>query len=68
EARVQALVATLSEIDIGEAIKTVSTAMVPITPASTNALASAQKKEEEKEEEEEEKEEEALAGLGALFQ
>lgn len=65
EARVKALVATLSEIDIDEALKTVSTVVAPVTPAPTTAPVSDQKEEEEKEEE---KEEEALAGLGALFQ
>ena len=64
-ARIKSLVASLSEINIDEAIK-----MAPgiaVTPASSEVAAPA--KEETKEEEKEEaKEEEALAGLGALFE
>ena len=70
-ARIKALVAALSEIDIDEAIK--SAAFAPAAPAVAGATAQEEKKEEEKkkeekkEEEEEKKEEEAIAGLGALF-
>lgn len=64
-ARIKALIASLAEVDIDEAIKT-----APGLAAAPAPLAEAEaKKEEEKkeEEEEEQKEEEALAGLGALF-
>ncbi len=63
-ARIKALVASLSEVNIDEAIK-----MAPgLAAAPAPAEAPASVKEEEKaEEKEEEKEEEALAGLGALF-
>lgn len=63
-ARIKSLIASLSEVNIDEAIK-----MAPgiaVTPASSEAAAPA--KEEKKEEEKEEEEEEALAGLGALFE
>ena len=64
DARVKALVAVLSEIDIDEAIKSAT-----VTPVVSPAPAGPpeEKKEEKKKEEEEEKEEEALAGLSALF-
>lgn len=64
KARTKALVATLSEIDIDEAIKsatvtpTVSQAAPPVAP---------EEKKEKKGEKEEKEEEEALAGLSALF-
>lgn len=65
--RVKALVASLSEIDIDEAIKS-TPAFGPVAPPT--APAPEEKPEEEKKEKkekEEEKEEEALEGLGALF-
>lgn len=65
--RVKALVASLSEIDIDEAIKS-TPAFGPV--AAPTAPAPEEKPEEEKKEKkekEEEKEEEALEGLGALF-
>ena len=72
EARVKALVAALSEVNIDEVLKS-ATAM----PAAPTAAAPAApqpeekpeaKKEEKKKEEEEKKEaEEALAGLSSLF-
>jgi large subunit ribosomal protein L12 len=65
-ARVKALVASLSEVNIDDAIK-----MAPGLVAPTPAVSSeAEPKKEDapvEEEEEEKKEEEALAGLGALF-
>ncbi len=69
QARVKALVAALSEVDIEEAIKSAPTLMAaPATaPAAPAAPAEEEKKEEKKEEEEKEKEEAALEGLGALF-
>jgi len=70
--RVKALVASLAEVNIEEAIKSVPTMMA--TPAAPSATvppaAEAKPKEEEKkkkEEEEKAKEEAALEGLGALF-
>jgi large subunit ribosomal protein L12 len=65
-ARVKALVASLSEINIDDAIK-MAPGLVPTTPA---VAPEAEPKKEDapvEEEEEEKKEEEALAGLGALF-
>ncbi len=66
--RVKALVASLAEVNIEEAIKSASTFM-SLSPAPTAAPAEEKPKEEKKKEEEEEKEKEeaALEGLGALF-
>jgi len=66
KARVQALVAALSEVNIDEAIKATPSLMA--APAAA-APAPAEKKEEKKPEKKEEKEAEAEAiqGLGALF-
>ncbi len=70
-ARVKALVASLAEVNIEEAIKSAPTMMAapaaaPVAPAPA---AEAKPKEEKKKKEEEEKakEEAALEGLGALF-
>ncbi|MEM3824360.1 MAG: 50S ribosomal protein P1 [Candidatus Bathyarchaeia archaeon] len=71
--RVKALVASLAEVNIDEAIKTAPTMMAApavAAPASTAPAAEPKPKEEEKkkkEEEEKAKEEAALEGLGALF-
>jgi len=72
--RVKALVASLSEVNIDEAIKSSPTmmpmAVAPTAAAPTSAPAQAAKPAEEKkkkEEEEKKKEEAALEGLGALF-
>lgn len=67
--RVKALVASLAEVDIDEAIKSSPTLMTA-APAAAPAPAAEEKpaeKEEKKEEEEKEKEEAAMEGLGALF-
>ncbi|MFQ6080226.1 MAG: 50S ribosomal protein P1 [Candidatus Bathyarchaeia archaeon] len=65
--RVKALVASLAEVNIEEAIKS-APAFMPMPPAPAAASAPEEKpKEEKKEEEEKEKEEAALEGLGALF-
>jgi large subunit ribosomal protein L12 len=69
--RVKALVASLAEVDIDEAIKTAPT-MMAAAPAAPAAAAPAKEekpaeKEEKKEEDEEKKEEAAMEGLGALF-
>ncbi len=66
--RVKSLVASLSEVDIDEAIKSPPT----FTPMTVPAAPSPAPEEEsvvekKKEEEEEKKEEAALEGLGALF-
>jgi large subunit ribosomal protein L12 len=71
-ARVKALVASLAEVNIEEAIKSAPTMMAaPATaPAAVAAPAAEAKPKEEKkkkEEEEKAKEEAALEGLGALF-
>ena len=67
--RVKALVASVAEVDIDEAIKS-ATAMMAATPAPA-AEAPVEKEEkpveEEEEEDESKKEEEAMEGLGALF-
>ena len=64
--RVKALVASLEEVDIEEAIKTAPTIMAA-APATAEAKPEAKKEEKKTEEEEKEKEEAALEGLGALF-
>jgi large subunit ribosomal protein L12 len=68
--RLKALVASLAEVDIDEAIKT-SPALVAAAPAPTAPAPATEKKpakeEKKTEEEEKEKEEAALEGLGALF-
>ena len=67
-ARVKALVASIAEVDIEEAIKS-APAMMAAAPAPA-AAAPAKKEEKPKEEEEEDeskKEEAAMEGLGALF-
>ncbi|MFQ5969112.1 MAG: 50S ribosomal protein P1 [Nitrososphaerales archaeon] len=68
DARIKALVAALSEVNIEEALKSTP---VPVAPASSAAQAAPAeaKGEKKKEEKKDEKkgEEEALAGLSALF-
>jgi len=61
EARVKALVASLSEVNIDEVIK-----LAP-TLATVQAPEAAPAPKEKKEEKKEEKEKEAIQGLGALF-
>jgi len=69
--RVKALVASLTEVNIEEAIKSAPTMMAApaAAPAAAAPAAEAKPKEEKKKKEEEEKakEEAALEGLGALF-
>ncbi len=68
--RVKALVASLAEVDIDEAIKSapaISPAPVPAAAAPAPTVEEKPKKEKKEEKKEEEKEEEALEGLGALF-
>jgi large subunit ribosomal protein L12 len=70
--RVKALVASLAEVKIDEAIKSAPTMMVApaaAAPATATPAAEAKPKEDEKKkkEDEKQKEEAALEGLGALF-
>lgn len=73
--RVKALVASLAEVNIDEALKSATTfAPVAAAPATTAAAAGAEAKpaaagedKKKKEEEEKKKEEAAIEGLGALF-
>ena len=68
--RIKALVASLAEVDIDEAIKSAPTMMAAPVASAAAAPAEKAKPEEEKEKKEEgekEKEEAALEGLGALF-
>lgn len=72
DVRVKALVASLAEVKIDEAIKSAPTMMaapVAATAAAAAPVAEAKPKEDEKKkkEEEKQKEEAALEGLGALF-
>jgi large subunit ribosomal protein L12 len=68
-ARVKALVAAVSEIDIAVAIKSAPTFMSATVPAAPAEPAAPKTEDKPKKEEkkEEAKEEEALEGLGALF-
>ena len=63
--RVKALVASIAEVDIEEAIKS-APAMMAAAPVAA-APAEEDKKEEEPEEDESKKEEAAMEGLGSLF-
>lgn len=66
EARVKALTAALSEIDIEEAIKTAATvSAAPVAQAPAQEAPTEEKKKEGPKAEE--KKEEALDGLGSLF-
>jgi large subunit ribosomal protein L12 len=68
--RVKALVASLAEVKIDEAIKSAPAMMTaPAAPAAAAPAAEAKPKEDEKKkkEDEKQKEEAALEGLGALF-
>lgn len=66
EVKIKALVASLSEIDINEALKSAPVA-VTAAPTAVEAAVPTTKVEEKKEEEEKKGEEEAMAGLSALF-
>ncbi len=69
DVRVKALVASIAEVDIDEAIKTAPMMMAATPSPATQAPAKEEKPaEEEKEEEDESKKEEAaMEGLGSLF-
>jgi large subunit ribosomal protein L12 len=66
-ARVKALVASIAEVDIEEAIKAAPAMMAAAPAAAAAAPAKEEKTEEEKEEDESKKEEAAMEGLGSLF-
>jgi large subunit ribosomal protein L12 len=66
-ARVKALVASVAEVDIEEAIKSAPAMMAAAPAPAAAATAPEEKKEEESEEDEAKKEEEAMEGLGSLF-
>ena len=66
DARIKALIASLEDVDIEEAIATAAVAAAPAAAAAPVAEA-AEEEPEEEEEEEEAEEEAAAAGLGALF-
>jgi large subunit ribosomal protein L12 len=67
--QVKALVASLSEVNIDEAIKAAPTMMAaaPVAAAESKPAAAAPEDKKKKAEEEKAKEEAALEGLGALF-
>ena len=66
-ARVKALVASIAEVDIDEAIKSAPAMMAAAPAPAAAAPAKEEKKEEKEEEDQSKKEEEAMEGLGALF-
>jgi large subunit ribosomal protein L12 len=67
--QVKALVASLSEVDIDEAVKTAPTMMAAAPAPAAQAVEEKPKEEDKKKKAEEEKakEDAALEGLGALF-
>ncbi len=67
--QVKALVASLSEVNIEEAIKAAPAMMAaaPVAPAESKPAAAAPEDKKKKAEEEKAKEDAALEGLGALF-
>jgi len=68
DARVKALIASLEDVDIEEAIATAAVSAAPAAGASAApAQEAAEEEVEEEEEDEEDEEEAAAAGLGALF-
>jgi large subunit ribosomal protein L12 len=65
--RVKALIASLKDISIDEAIEKAAVSAVAAAPVASSAAPAEDKKEEKKEEEEGKSEEEAAQGLGSLF-
>jgi large subunit ribosomal protein L12 len=65
--RVKALVASIAEVDIEEAIKSAPAMMAAAPVTAATAPAEEEKKAEEEEEDESKKEEAAMEGLGSLF-
>lgn len=68
-ARVKALVGSLKDVNIDEAIKQTAVAAAPAAPAAAEEVKkeAKEKKEEESPEEQEKKAEEAAGGLSSLF-
>jgi len=67
DSRVKALVASLENVDIEDAIKSAAMPVAAAPAAGAAPAAEAAEESAEEEEEEEASEEEALEGLGALF-
>jgi len=67
EVKVKALVASLKDVNIEEAISKAAVTAAAPAASSSNSAPAEEKKEEENEEDTEKKAEEAAAGLGALF-
>jgi len=67
KAMVKATVENLKEVNIEEAIKSVSIAQVAPAPSAPQPEEKPEEKKEEKKEDKEKKAEEAAAGLSALF-
>jgi large subunit ribosomal protein L12 len=66
--RIKALVASIAEVDIDEAIKSAPAMMAAApAPAAQAPAKKEEKKAEEEEEDESKKEEAAMEGLGSLF-
>lgn len=67
DAQVKALVASLSDVNIDEAIKAAPVAVTAAAPAAEAAGEKTEEKKEEKKEESGKSEEEAMEGLSSLF-
>jgi len=67
EAQVKALVASLADVDIEEAIKAASVAVAAAAPAAEAASGGEEKKEAKAEPPSEKQEEAAMEGLSSLF-
>jgi large subunit ribosomal protein L12 len=67
DARVKALVASLKDVNIDEAIEKAAVAPVAAQAQAAPAAGAAEEKKEEKEEDEGKNEEAAAEGLGSLF-
>ena len=67
EGKIKALVASLKEINIDDAIQKAATATVAVVPPQAGATTGHAKAKEEAPKEEKKTEEEAAAGLGSLF-
>lgn len=67
DAQVKALVASLSDVNIDEAIKAAPVAVAAAAPAAEAAGEKTEEKKEEKKEESGKSEEEAMEGLSSLF-
>ena len=67
DAQVKALVASLADINIEDAIKAAPVAVAAAAPAAAEAAAAGEEKKEEKPKEEGKTEEAAMEGLSSLF-